>query len=74
MTAQQRRIMRSREVFARVGYSNMHLTRLEKAGKFPKRFKITSQAQGAAVGWWEDEIEAWLAARGSSATAPGEAA
>ena len=43
------------EVTKRVRYSDQHLLRLEKAGKFPRRVQIGP----GRVGWPEHEIEAW---------------
>lgn len=44
------------------GYSRMHVDRLEKAGKFPKRVKLGENS----VGWFEHEIDAWLKAKASA--------
>ncbi len=55
------KILRQPEVVERVGYSPMHLRRLEAAGVFPRRVKLSPG--GTAVGWVEDEIEAYLEAR-----------
>jgi predicted DNA-binding transcriptional regulator AlpA len=41
----------------------MHLYRLEAQGRFPKRFKLGSDAKTGAIGWWQDEVEAWLRQR-----------
>lgn len=41
-----------------VTYSNWHISRLEKAGKFPQRVKF-----GARVFWVEDEVDAWIQER-----------
>jgi prophage regulatory protein len=41
-----------------IPYSNMHLHRLEAAGRFPKRLRV-----GARAAWLENEIEDWLQAR-----------
>jgi prophage regulatory protein len=38
-----------------IGFSRMHVDRLEKAGKFPKRVKISERA----VGWIEEEVDTW---------------
>jgi prophage regulatory protein len=40
-------------------FSNVHLLRLEKAGKFPKRVRIGD----SAVAWVDSEIDAWLKQR-----------
>lgn len=54
------RLLRFPEVQARVGYSRDHLSRLEKAGKFPKRVKLNGSAPQSPVAWVEDEIDAWV--------------
>lgn len=48
-----------------VSYSRVHLGRLEKAGKFPKRVPLG----GSTVAWLESELAAWLAERAASRTA-----
>lgn len=53
------RILRKPEVVARVGYSAMHISRLEKAGRFPKRIRLGANA----CGWVEHEVNAWIEAR-----------
>lgn len=62
-----RRIMRSKELFVRVPYTDTHIRRLERDGQFPKRFKIASSARCGAIGWWADEVETWLARRPTNA-------
>jgi prophage regulatory protein len=42
-------------------FSDMHIWRLEKAGKFPKRIKLGAHR----VGWSYQEIAAWIEARKS---------
>jgi prophage regulatory protein len=37
-------------------FSDMHIWRLEKAGKFPKRIKLGERR----VGWDLDEVMAWI--------------
>ena len=37
-------------------YSRMHVTRMEKADKFPKRVRLGQNR----VGWVYDEVVAWL--------------
>jgi prophage regulatory protein len=39
-----------------------HLARLEEAGKFPKRVKLTDAPNGR-VGWVREEVERWVAER-----------
>lgn len=51
------RIIRKTELFSKLGLSDATIWRLEKAGKFPKRIKLG----GNSVGWFDGEINAWLA-------------
>ena len=53
------RILRKPEVADRVGYSQVHLMRLEKSGKFPKKIQIGP----ASVGFLESEVDDWIMAR-----------
>jgi len=39
-----------------IGYSRQHLERLEKAGNFPNRVRISE----ARIGWLESEVDEWL--------------
>ena len=55
------KMLRQQEVVDRVGYSPMHLRRLEARGVFPRRVKLSPG--GVAVGWVEAEIEAYLEGR-----------
>jgi predicted DNA-binding transcriptional regulator AlpA len=50
------RIIRYAELKPELGvpYSRTHVDRLEAAGKWPKRFKLSEG--GAFVGWWRHEI------------------
>lgn len=43
-----------------ITYSNVHLLRLEKAGKFPKRLSLRS------VAWLESEIAGWIRERAAA--------
>jgi prophage regulatory protein len=52
-----RSILRKRTVRQRTGLSDTTIWRLEKAGDFPARVQIT---EAGAVGWYEDEIDAWV--------------
>lgn len=51
-----RRILRKPEVLGRVGVSDVSIWRWERAGQFPRRVSLG----GNSVGWFEDEIEAWM--------------
>ena len=53
------RILRQRQVTEKIGYSPMHIWRLEKAGRFPRRLKLGPNS----VGWVSSEIDAWIEAR-----------
>ncbi len=53
------RMLRLHELQQIVPFSDVHLTRLERAGKFPKRIKL---GPGRRV-WDEDEVLDWVEAR-----------
>jgi prophage regulatory protein len=53
------RILRKPEVSKRVGYSAMHIWRLERDGQFPKRIQLGPMA----VGWLESEVNDWIKER-----------
>lgn len=53
------RVLRKAQVVELVGYSAMHISRLEKAGKFPGRIRLGPNA----VGWLEEEVDAWIRER-----------
>jgi prophage regulatory protein len=55
----QRRILRPYVVRELTGLSKATIRRLELAGRFPQRFKITENAVGYDAG----AIEAWIAER-----------
>jgi predicted DNA-binding transcriptional regulator AlpA len=52
-----RSILRKRAVQQRTGLSDTTIWRLEKAGDFPSRIQIT---ETGVVGWYKDEIDAWI--------------
>jgi prophage regulatory protein len=54
-----RRIIRGPQVESRVGKSRVSIWRDVKAGTFPAPVQIGPNS----IGWYEDEIDAWLAAR-----------
>ncbi len=54
-----KKILRKPEVRQKTGLSDSTIWRLEKAGKFPQRVQLSSNA----VGWYEHEIDAWLEQR-----------
>ena len=58
-TTRPRRLIRKQEVLHRTGYSHTTIWRLEKAGLFPLRVQLSPMA----VGWFEDEVDQWIASR-----------
>jgi len=60
------KLLRTAEVCDRVGYSRMHLSRLEKAGDFPKRVHVGENR----VGWFEHEIDEFLLKRAALRDTP----
>lgn len=54
-----RKILSKKEVKERCGLSDVTIWREQKAGRFPIRILLTPRR----VGWYEDEIEAWLDSR-----------
>jgi prophage regulatory protein len=53
------RFLRQRQVCEKVGLSPMTIWRRQKSGTFPRRVLLGPNA----VGWVEEEIEAWCAKR-----------
>jgi prophage regulatory protein len=53
------RILRRSDVVTETGLSSSTIRRLELAGKFPPRLKLSAQA----VGWREAEVREWIANR-----------
>ena len=53
------RILKWQDLAPIVGCSRVTIWRMEKAGDFPKRIRISAQT----VGWLEHEVEQWLADR-----------
>jgi prophage regulatory protein len=54
-----RTILRLPRLKAKTGLSSTTLWRRERSGDFPKKVELG----GRAVGWYEDEVDAWLASR-----------
>lgn len=61
-------IISRRRVLERVPYSAAHLARLETAGLFPRRVKLSA----CRVGWVESEVNDWIAARVAERATPSE--
>ncbi len=57
-----RRILRSKKVQGRTGYSRMQVWRKSRDPEddFPSPVKLSANG---ATGWYEDEIDEWLASR-----------
>ena len=56
---QSRTILRKPAVRQKTGLSNTTIYRLMHEGKFPRSIRLTENT----VGWFEDEIDGWLASR-----------
>ncbi len=56
MPQQSIRLLRLPEILHRVPYSEAHIWRLERAGKFPRRAHIGANR----VAWVEAEIDDWV--------------
>jgi len=57
-------ILTTAELKSKMGipYSPQYIARLEKAGKFPRHFKISGGSRGPNV-WWKHQVEEWLLTR-----------
>ena len=53
------RIVSAKERRQFIPYSDMHIWRLEQAGRFPKRIRLGPNR----VGWSFRELQEWIAAR-----------
>ncbi len=54
------RLIGSKEIRQHVPYTIFHLSRLEAAGKFPRRIKVGA---GGRIAWSLREVEAWIEQR-----------
>ena len=59
MTEDEIRLISKKQVKEIVLYSYAHIDRLEKAGQFPKRVRLSRYRTGR-VGWLRSEVLAWL--------------
>jgi predicted DNA-binding transcriptional regulator AlpA len=62
------RLISFREVAQRVGLSRSSVWRMERAGQFPKRRRLSVNR----VAWWEPEVEEWMRNRHASIAASSE--
>lgn len=60
----QDRIVRKPDLPKLVGVTERTVREWEKEGRFPRRFTISPNGHGRAVGWRLSEIEAWIAQQG----------
>lgn len=65
----KRRLLSKKQVRELVLYSYAHIDRLEKAGLFPQRVRLSPHRTGR-VGYVEDEILTWIEAKLAQRTAP----
>lgn len=57
---QSHAVIRIAAVISKTGLSKTTVYRLESEQRFPKRIQLGA---GRAVGWYAEEIDAWLAGR-----------
>lgn len=58
------RVITWKELSQRLPYSRQHIARLEKMGRFPRRFPLNPEAGSRSrVGWLEHKINEWLLER-----------
>ncbi len=53
------KVLRIKDVQARVGYSRSHIWQLERAGRFPRKIRLGPNS----VGYVESEIDEWIAGK-----------
>ena len=63
------RLLSKKQVKELVLYSYAHIDRLEKAGQFPKRVRLSPHRMGR-VGYLESEIHTWIETRLAERDAP----
>lgn len=56
------RIIRKPELFSKIGLSDATIWRMEKLGRFPRRIQLG----GNSVGWFDTEINGWLAGKAAA--------
>jgi prophage regulatory protein len=57
--ARPRTILRRKALKQKIGLGPSRTDELEREGKFPQRVRLSERA----VGWYEDEVDAWLESR-----------
>ena len=53
-----RKIIRRPDLKGKTGLTDRTIDRMEAAGEFPQRVKLSANS----IGWFEDEVDAWLEA------------
>jgi prophage regulatory protein len=61
LTVKQGRILRMRQLAEKLSLSDSHIYTLIQQNQFPKPFTLVHG--GRAMGWYESDIDAWLAQR-----------
>ncbi|MDH6249773.1 helix-turn-helix transcriptional regulator [Polynucleobacter sphagniphilus] len=61
LTVKQGRILRMRQLSEKLSLSDSHIYTLIQQNQFPKPFTLVHG--GRAMGWYESDIDAWLAQR-----------
>lgn len=61
LTVKQGRILRMRQLAEKLSLSDSHIYALIQLNQFPKPFILVHG--GRAMGWYESDIDAWLAQR-----------
>lgn len=64
------RLLSAKQVRELIPFSNAHRARLEAAGKFPQRIRLTNHPRGRYA-YDEDEVLAWIAERMASRSPQG---
>ncbi|OJI05501.1 hypothetical protein AOC28_04495 [Polynucleobacter sp. MWH-Adler-W8] len=61
LTVKQGRILRMRQLVEKLSLSDSHIYALIQHNQFPKPFTLVHG--GRAMGWYESDIDVWLAQR-----------
>jgi len=61
LTVKKGRILRMRQLAEKLSLSDSHIYALIQKNQFPKPFSLVHG--GRAMGWYESEIDIWLAQR-----------
>jgi prophage regulatory protein len=60
--SQTERLVSMKVVQELTSYSRTHIARLEKAGKFPRRVRLSPHPRGR-MAWLESEVNEWILER-----------